>query len=314
MKDLWNDRPLRVYLLCSFGIAWAVWLLGYALCGPMGVIPAAAMQLLTSLGMFAPLAAALLTGRLCPGGQATIGWKPRLRGNLRLYAAAMWGPAVVTALGLAVYFALFPHNFDPSMGYMEQTYIAQLGEEVYRTQGGAELVRLSLVSQTAMALTVGPLMNLLFGLGEEAGWRGWLYPRLISRLGVARGALAGGVIWGLWHLPLTVGGHNYGVGYPGWPVTGILAMCLFCFSAGVCLCWLTVRSGSIWPASLAHGAVNAVGAVGLYFLPVGGADQLFGPAPSGLAAGLPLLGLALLALRDLRRLERTPMPIQENDL
>ena len=314
MKQLWNDRPLWVYLLLSFGLAWAVWLLGGLLYGPLGALPAASAQLFTALGMFAPLAAALLTGRLCPGGREPTGWKPRLRGNMKRYLLALWEPAAVTALGAVLYFALLPQSFDPNMGYMETVYIAQFGEEVYRAQGGAELLRLSMVSQIAMALTVAPFMNLLFALGEEVGWRGWLYPRLISRLGVTRGVLAGGVIWGLWHLPVTVNGHNYGVGYPGWPVAGVLAMCLFCFSAGVCLCWLTVRSGSIWPAALAHGAINAVGAAGQFFLPAEGANLLFGPAPAGVLAGLPLLALALLALRHLRKLEHTPMPIQTEEL
>ena len=281
MKQLWNDRPLWVYLLLSFGLAWAVWLLGGLLYGPLGMLPAASAQLFTALGMFAPLAAALLTGRLCPGGREPTGWKPRLRGNMKRYLLALWGPAAVTALGAVLYFALLPQSFDPNMGYMETVYIAQFGEEVYRAQGGAELLRLSMVSQIAMALTVAPFMNLLFALGEEVGWRGWLYPRLISRLGVTR---------------------------------GVLAMCLFCFSAGVCLCWLTVRSGSIWPAALAHGAINAVGAAGQFFLPAEGANLLFGPAPAGVLAGLPLLALALLALRHLRKLEHTPMPIQTEEL
>ena len=262
--------------------------------------------------------------RAAGGGAAHRAAVPRRAGADRLEAppageheaipAGLWGPAAVTALGAVLYFALLPQSFDPNMGYMETVYIAQFGEEVYRAQGGAELLRLSMVSQIAMALTVAPFMNLLFALGEEVGWRGWLYPRLISRLGVTRGVLAGGVIWGLWHLPVTVNGHNYGVGYPGWPVAGVLAMCLFCFSAGVCLCWLTVRSGSIWPAALAHGAINAVGAAGQFFLPAEGANLLFGPAPAGVLAGLPLLALALLALRHLRKLEHTPMPIQTEEL
>ena len=30
-----------------------------------------------------------------------------------------------------------------------------------------------------------------------------------------------GLTWGLWHAPITMMGHNYGRGYPGFPFTGI---------------------------------------------------------------------------------------------
>jgi membrane protease YdiL (CAAX protease family) len=40
----------------------------------------------------------------------------------------------------------------------------------------------------------------VFPLGEEFGWRGFAYPRIVERLGVVRGALLLGVVWGLWHL------------------------------------------------------------------------------------------------------------------
>ena len=44
----------------------------------------------------------------------------------------------------------------------------------------------------------------VFPLGEEFGWRGFAHPRMVGRYGVVRGALAVGVIWGLWHLMYTI--------------------------------------------------------------------------------------------------------------
>jgi membrane protease YdiL (CAAX protease family) len=44
----------------------------------------------------------------------------------------------------------------------------------------------------------------VFPLGEEPGWRGFAYPRIVERLGVVRGALALGAVWGLWHVAYAV--------------------------------------------------------------------------------------------------------------
>lgn len=44
----------------------------------------------------------------------------------------------------------------------------------------------------------------VFPLGEEFGWRGFAYPRMVGRHGVVRGAFLLGVVWGLWHLMYTI--------------------------------------------------------------------------------------------------------------
>jgi len=41
---------------------------------------------------------------------------------------------------------------------------------------------------------------IVFPLGEEFGWRGFAYPRMVARFGVVRGCLILGALWGVWHL------------------------------------------------------------------------------------------------------------------
>ena len=110
----------------------------------------------------------------------------------------------------------------------------------------------------AAAITT-PLASLLSGpLGEELGWRGYLYPSLCDWMPRWKAMLVSGIVWGVWHTPLLVMGWDYGTGYSGYPVGGIAVMtlCTVCF--GAFQCWLTDRSGNIWPSVLAHGALNVL--------------------------------------------------------
>lgn len=111
------------------------------------------------------------------------------------------------------------------------------------------------------------LINLIYSVyfffpafGEEWGWRGYMMPKLCELMPKWAAIIVGGIIWGLWHAPLTVSGHNFGVDYPGFPWVGILLMCLFCILMNGILTYLTERTGSIYPASFCHMILDCAGA------------------------------------------------------
>lgn len=95
--------------------------------------------------------------------------------------------------------------------------------------------------------------------GEEWGWRGYMMPKLLELMPKSAAIVVGGVIWGLWHTPLTVAGHNFGTDYPGYPFTGILMMCLFCVLMNYFLTLVTEKTHSIYPASFIHMINNNMG-------------------------------------------------------
>ena len=70
-------------------------------------------------------------------------------------------------------------------------------------------------------LMAGATVNAVAAFGEEAGWRGLLLHELRG-LGFWPASAVIGVIWGLWHAPLILHGHNY----PQHPVLGVLMMTL----------------------------------------------------------------------------------------
>ena len=86
---------------------------------------------------------------------------------------------------------------------------AQLSEEsIQQLEAQGLTIKSLMLIQLVEALTYAPLVNTFAALGEEVGWRGFLYPQLKARFGITAGRLIGGVIWGAWHFPLYDGGGN----------------------------------------------------------------------------------------------------------
>ena len=100
--------------------------------------------------------------------------------------------------------------------------------------------------------------------GEEWGWRGYMMPKLMELMPKPAAVIVGGIIWGLWHAPLTVAGHNFGVDYPGYPFVGIGLMCLLCTAMNAFMTLLTEKTKSIYPAAFVH-AINNNLSMGVMF-------------------------------------------------
>ena len=287
---------LTAYLLWAFGIAWVL----QAAAGMMFRAGAGlAYTALLAVSMFAPLLAAVLSGV----GIRGMGWKPRIKGNIRWILGAWFGPAVWGTLGAALYFLMVPDALDTSFTYLYN----MLGTEGVRQMESSGLSVLQYaISSCVASMTYAPWLNMLFAIGEEAGWRGVLYPALKSRWGVPKGRIAGGIIWGVWHWPIMLlAGYEYGTSYWGAPVTGPLLFCLIAVSIGILLDFFYDRTNCIWVPALCHGAINAFAGVPTVFLNPAYADRLLlGPLMIGLVGGLPMILLAAwLCARDLRQAE-----------
>lgn len=261
---------------------------------PMGPL----MLGISVLFMFLPALAALIVRRLS-GDRSGMFLRPNIKGTRQQYLMAALLPGVLTMAGAALYFLLFPGNLDLSTGYMSEllAFSGQAAE--------VPAVTLPQVIGAGLVLTlIAPLVlvNHIAAFGEELGWRGYLLPMLIEGLGESRAVLLNGVLWGIAHAPLVCFGLNYTGEYPGAPFTGILMMVVFATVLGVFMSYLTLRSGSIWPACIAHGAVNAVREAPLLIC-AAGYNALLGPKPSGLIgmAGFIVLGGVLMFRLDKKR-------------
>lgn len=293
-------RVIR-FLLWAFVPAYLIQI-GAAALYNSGKQPAA--QLIMMAMMYVPALAVLLAG----GNAAGLGWKPQIRKNFKTILAAWFGPIILTIAGGLLYFLVFPGHFDLSGGYLTELGGAQALDQI-KAQG-ISLPVYVLIGFAGM-ITYAPLINMLVALGEEIGWRGFLYPQLKAKYGSAKGQILGGVIWGAWHWPLIwLIGYEYGAasgnaaGYWGFPVSGMLAFCVIAAGLGILHDWLYEQSGSIWLPSLFHGAFNAAASLPLMLcLANTGTARLLGPAPNGLLAGIPILIAAGMILRKEKKQE-----------
>ena len=280
-KEFDKSRVVK-YLVWTFALAYLIQF-GVGLLYQRGNMMIG--QLVMAGMMVVPMLGVLLSG----GKLSGMGWRLQIKKNIKAILIGWFVPAVLTAIGAALYFIIFPGHFDlsgSSMGpdALEQLQVQGISYPMY--------VLISLVS----SLTYAPLLNTFVSLGEEIGWRGFLYPQLRAKLGREKGWLLGGIIWGAWHWPL-IGliGYEYGTEYFGFPVVGMLVFCVFTIAMGILCDWLYEQSGSIWVPSICHGAINAAGTLPLAIcLPNTGSARLLGPMPNGLIAGLPILITAVL--------------------
>lgn len=271
-------KSIVIFCLLAFIPVWAVCFLMLAFGTPAGGL----VTVIFAGFMFMPAIASILTRLICKEGFSDMYIRPRFRGNIGKYLLAWFLPILLTLAGAALYFLLKPAMFDRTFS-------------VLRAQGVAEGQIGTVLISSLAAMLFGPLLNLIPAFGEELGWRGYLMPRLATRMPAWAASLVSGAIWGLWHAPMIALGHNYGVGYAGYPWVGILLMILFCIFFGIFLTWLTRRTGSAIPAALAHGGLNAVASIGVLFcLP--GYSPLVGPLPMGTVGGLPVLIAGLVCL------------------
>ena len=282
---------ILVYILITFALTWTYCLLVvYPLANgePLNGVPALATQLLVAAAMFFPAIGVFLTRLVTREGFKNAWLKPNLKNNFRYYLLAWFGPAVLTFAGMGIYFLLFPKNLDLSFSY----FIATLEASGAPMETLPISIGLLMLLQCVQALLLAPALNFFTCFGEEWGWRGYLLPKVSAHFSTIPTLLITGIIWGLWHAPLTIIGHNYGLGYWGFPFTGIAMMCVFCIVGGIFLSYVTLKTKSCIPAVLGHGAINGIAAIGIYFTHDGG-NPFVGPAPTGIIGIIPFAATAI---------------------
>jgi membrane protease YdiL (CAAX protease family) len=295
-----DRKRIFIFVAIAYGISIALGLvifLGGGLVGDDGLRfhtrQSAAIWLMVL--MFAPTIANLGTRLITHEGWSNTLLRPKLRRGWPIYLAALFLPILATIVGGAIYYLIFPSQFDIS-----ETWAREVGIIMLPPGGEVPAPGVFFLYTLAGVLVTIASLGLVISFGEEFGWRGYLLPKLMP-MGSRRALFLLGVIHGAWHWPIIFMGYEYGFGYWGAPVVGPLLFLVFTIYLSYFLAWVTLRSGSVWPAALGHAAINA-SALLMFFYTTGDIAPLVGPAPVGIIGGLGYGLLALLIFFNARAL------------
>lgn len=262
-------HAIGLFLFGTFGIDAAL-VLGFALLG--GRYEGGAAMGLGVACMWTPLLVGAVLTRW--------GWKLPIRPVLglyfrpnRYYLAAWLLPIATASLALALALAMPGVSLSLDMTGFAERIAPVLGgaqrAELERQLAEAPLAPWPLAA--GQALFAGLTVNALAALGEEAGWRGYLYAVLEGSFW--RVSLVTGLVWGAWHTPLVLLGHNAITPNVGANVALTITWCVL---VAPLFTWVRARSGSCIAVAITHGTINALAGVPLLFVR-GGSTLVVGP-------------------------------------
>lgn len=190
--------------------------------------------------MWSPGLAALLTQLITTRSLRGMGWRP---------GPARWlGIAYI----LPVIYALPAYAF---------TWLTGLGEFLnpyefssLTRQYSSPNLATAVVVFVFLRATLGVVENLVFQVGEEIGWRGLLVPELAKMTSFTKTALISGIVWAAWHMPGIFLADLNSSGTPA--VYASLFFAVMIIAISFPFAWLTLKSGSLWPAILLHTTHN----------------------------------------------------------
>lgn len=122
----------------------------------------------------------------------------------------------------------------------------------------------------AQGLIAGITINAVAGFGEELGWRGFLQ-REFEYMSFWKSSVFIGFIWGIWHAPIIVQGHNY----PQHPIAGVFMMIAWCLLLAPIFSYIRLKAKSVIAAAILHGSLNATAGLAIMVVK-GGGDLLVG--------------------------------------
>ncbi len=244
---------VALFMLISYGLlalfALPFWILADGIRSPL-------FTPLIAVGMWAPAIASIVLAKAVE----RTNWRTRvgLRFRGRWRGILLWSPLAVLIVALVHAAAAVIMVLRGVPGDLTGATWLALGQSQLSGLTGTPVPAAAVVLVVAVNAVIGLVVTFVAAMGEEIGWRGWLWPAL-RPLGRVRAMIVMGLIWSLWHLPVVLIGYNY----PGVPrYVAIPMFVLPCIAMSLLFCGFTDRAGgSPIPAAWGHSALNSLGGI-----------------------------------------------------
>ena len=120
---------------------------------------------------------------------------------------------------------------------INQYHVPEDQQEMVREQMGQMPAYLMIIITLVSGLVAGVTINAVCAFGEEYGWCNYLVGAL-REVKFWKAAMFIGIVWGIWHFPLILMGHNY----PNEPQWGVVLMVAMCILLGVIELYFVLKS------------------------------------------------------------------------
>jgi len=260
-----NLRKIMLFIALTFLVNWLMAILFFAFGGrwgsPYSLVMAASY-------MFVPMLIAIIVQKFV--------FKEPLKKPLgisfklnRWFLIAWLLPPVIAFACLGISLLLPGIEYSPDMqGLIDRFESLLTAEQLQRVQNQVDAYAVHPIWMgLLLGLVAGITINAVAGFGEELGWRGFLQNEF-AYMGFWRSSVTIGVIWGIWHTPLILQGHNY----PQHPVIGVFMMTILCVLLASIFSYVRLKAKSVIAAAIIHGSFNAT--YGLAIVVVKGGNDL----------------------------------------
>ena len=244
--------------------------------------------------MFMPFLSALFVDKLILKRKNLKSWAINFRPNWWYLAA--WPAVVVISFAVLGVNLLWPHiSFSGDLsGFWERMSQQMTPDQMALQKAKMEnLPAPLLLLVIGQALIAGITINAVAAFGEETGWRGFMV-REYKHLKFWNAALRIGIIWGIWHAPLILMGHNY----PEHNRLGVGMMTVWCILLSVLFLYVRLKTHSVIATSIMHGTLNASAQISILYIR-GGNDLTSGFTgfPGFIALSLVILIMVIYDLK-----------------